>query len=163
MHRGFTDLPSANPTPFPFVPSDTEDWNEYTIVLDQPQYLTENFRVQFEFESRLGNNIFLDDINITAVGDGINGLGELGSPSAWSLAPNPSQQSSSTLRFHLSRPSRCQASVQDASGREVARHALSAASGSQEWNLPAPSVPGVYLLQLTSDLGLQRTWKWVVR
>ena len=163
MHRGFTDLPSANPTPFPFVPSGAEDWNEYTIVLDQPQYLTENFRVQFEFESRLGNNIFLDDINITAVGDGINGLGELGSPSVWSLAPNPSQQSSSTLRFHLSRPSRCQAIVQDASGREVARHALSAASGSQEWNLPAPGVPGVYLLQLTSDLGLQRTWKWVVR
>ena len=28
------------------------------------QFFTENFRLMFEFESRLGNNIFLDDINI---------------------------------------------------------------------------------------------------
>ena len=64
MHRGYTDLPSAPPHPFPFTPNGPDEWNSYTLVLPYAQFFTENFRMMFEFESRLGNNIFLDDINI---------------------------------------------------------------------------------------------------
>lgn len=64
MHRGFTDLPSAPPHVFPFTPNGPDEWNSYTLSIPYTQFLTENFRLKFEFESRLGNNIFLDDINI---------------------------------------------------------------------------------------------------
>ncbi len=64
MHRGFTDLPSALPHPFPFTPNGEDEWNSYTLVLPYEQFFTENFRMMFEFESLLGNNIFLDDVNI---------------------------------------------------------------------------------------------------
>lgn len=64
MHRGYTDLPSAPPHPFPFTPNGPDEWNSYTLVLPYEQFFTENFRMMFEFESRLGNNIYLDDVNI---------------------------------------------------------------------------------------------------
>jgi len=66
MHRGFTDLPSAPPHPFVFTPNGQDEWNSYVLDIPYAQFYTENFRIMFEFESRLGNNIFLDDINITA-------------------------------------------------------------------------------------------------
>jgi PKD repeat protein len=66
MHRGFTDLPSAPPHPFVFTPNGQDEWNSYVLEIPYSQFYTENFRIMFEFESRLGNNIFLDDINITA-------------------------------------------------------------------------------------------------
>lgn len=66
MHRGFTDLPSAPPHPFLFTPNGQDEWNSYVLDIPYSQFYTQNFRLMFEFESRLGNNIFLDDINITA-------------------------------------------------------------------------------------------------
>jgi plastocyanin len=64
MHRGYTDLPSAPPHPFSFTPNGPDEWNSYTLVLPYEQFFTGNFRMMFEFESLLGNNIFLDDVNI---------------------------------------------------------------------------------------------------
>ena len=103
MHRGFMDLPSADPTPFPFTPNGPEEWKQFTIVLDNEEYLTEFFRVQFEFESRLGNNIYLDDINITAFGNGTMDLADVSRPESWVLAPNPTT-STSTVAFNLAPP-----------------------------------------------------------
>ena len=68
MHRGFTTLPTGTPTPFPWTPSGPDDWASSSIVLDQEDYLTAFFRVQFEFEGRLGNNVYLDNINIHSLG-----------------------------------------------------------------------------------------------
>jgi PKD repeat protein len=91
MHRGFTDLPSAPPHPFVFTPNGQDEWNSYVLEIPYSQFYTENFRIMFEFESRLGNNIFLDDINITAytasdlleleVGEGVD----------FEVYPNPAQ------------------------------------------------------------------------
>lgn len=91
MHRGFTDLPSAPPHPFVFTPNGQDEWNSYVLEIPYAQFYTENFRIMFEFESRLGNNIFLDDINITAytasdlleleVGEGVD----------FEVYPNPAQ------------------------------------------------------------------------
>ena len=91
MHRGFTDLPSAPPHPFVFTPNGQDEWNSYVLEIPYAQFYTENFRLMFEFESRLGNNIFLDDINITAytasdlleleVGEGVD----------FEVYPNPAQ------------------------------------------------------------------------
>ena len=162
MHRGFMDLPSAAPTPFPFTPNGPEEWKQFTIVLDNEEYLTEFFRVQFEFESRLGNNIYLDDINITAFGNGTMDLADVSRPESWVMAPNPTT-TTSTVAFNLGAPTEVMATLQDVSGRVVRTERKWCASGAQEWSLAAPTTPGVYLLHLAAQDGPQRVWRWVVR
>ena len=162
IHRGFTDLPTANPTPFPWAPSGIEDWKEYTIVLDNEEYLTEFFRVQFEFESRLGNNIYLDDINVqgfgnTAVSEAMNGL-----TNSWNLAPNPAV-TSSVIAFQIRKAGMASLMLQDASGRVLSSTSREFARGSHDWEVVAPPIPGVYLLRLATEGGAQRTWRWVIQ
>ena len=162
MHRGFTDLPSADPTPFPFTPSGPSEWNQYTLVLDNDEYLTESFRVQFEFESRLGNNIFLDDINIqgfgnTNVAEAMNGLTK-----SWTLAPNPAAMSS-VISFQTREGGVAELTLQDASGRVLSSIPQTLSAGSHDWRVDAPETPGVYLLRLATAGGAQRTWRWVIQ
>jgi len=91
MHRGFTDLPSAPPHPFVFTPNGQDEWNSYVLEIPYSQFYTENFRIMFEFESRLGNNIFLDDINITAYTASDLLELELGEGVDFEVYPNPAQ------------------------------------------------------------------------
>ena len=130
--------------------------------MDNEEYLTEFFRVQFEFESRLGNNIYLDDINITAFGNGTMDLADVSRPESWVLAPNPTT-STSTVAFNLGAPTEVMATLQDVSGRVVRTERKWCASGAQEWTLAAPATPGVYLMHLAAQEGPQRVWRWVVR
>lgn len=48
-----------------FTPTDTSQWLLITSVAILPEFLNENFRFMFEFNSDLGNNIYIDNINIT--------------------------------------------------------------------------------------------------
>lgn len=47
-----------------FTPSSSAQWVEYSASLTST-FLTENFRMKFAFEPDGGNNLYLDDINIT--------------------------------------------------------------------------------------------------
>ena len=120
MHRGFTDLPSADPHPFPFTPVGPEEWNTYTLVLPYEQYLTENFRMLFEFESRLGNNLYLDDINIQAVG--VNDVANLEATGRLPMTvfPNPTS-GGAKCAFRTVVPHEVDVVVRDLTGRVVAR------------------------------------------
>ena len=160
MHRGFTDLPSADPTPFPFSPSGVEDWKSYTIVLDNEQYLTDLFRVQFEFESRLGNNIYLDDINV--VGYGATEVVEHNLTDGWSLFPNPSHDVSG-LTFGLTQAGEVECMVTDATGRLVSRATMAGVQGTNQMALSRPASPGTYLVSLRAEEGRSKTWRWVVQ
>ena len=161
MHRGFTDLPTADPHPFPWAPTDATEWKEYTIVLDNEQYLTEFFRVQFEFESRLGNNIYLDDINV----QGFNGTESVemleGWTRSWTLAPNPTAQASQ-LAFQTRQPGSASLTIQNALGRVLLTSERNLGEGAQTWELEAPTTSGIYLVRLETADAAQRTWRWVV-
>lgn len=162
MHRGFTDLPSAEPHPFPWEPADASEWKGYTIVLDNEQYMTEFFRVQFEFESRLGNNIYLDDINVQGF-DGTESVEALeGQTQSWMLAPNPSSQASA-LSFQTRIPGVSKLTLQDASGRLLRSTERVLGAGAQTWELAAPATPGLYVVRLETADAAQRTWRWVVQ
>ena len=118
MHRGFTTLPTGTPTPFPWTPSGPDDWASSSIVLDQEDYLTAFFRVQFEFEGRLGNNVYLDNINIHSVGT--TELSEVSQDLVqdWRLVPNPASERS-LLTFANPEDGDAQLTVRDASGRLI--------------------------------------------
>ena len=161
LHRGFTTLPSAAPNPFPWTPSGSEDWNSSSFALTQEEYLTETFRVQFEFEGRLGNNFYLDNINIYSLGtvDISDIARELSQ--TWSLAPNPSKGSTEVL-FETRQPGAATIAIQDVSGRQVVKENKQLGDGNHRWSIAAPEAQGVYLVRLATADGAHRTWRWVV-
>lgn len=162
MHRGFTDLPSADPHPFPFAPVGPEEWKTYTLVLPYEQFLTENFRMMFEFESRLGNNLYLDDINIEAVG--VNDVADWAATGRLPLSvyPNPTAEAA-TCAFRTVADHDVQVVVRDLMGREVARpFAGRLPAGSHELQLPAATwAAGTYLVSVVLD-GIPSTTRLVV-
>ncbi len=64
-----------------FTPSSSSQWVEFTASLTAT-FLTENFRMKFTFDADGGNNLYLDDINITGV---FNPVPQLESPANNSL------------------------------------------------------------------------------
>ena len=163
MHRGFTSLPSAPPHHYPFVPSGPEEWNEYVLTLDQTQYLTPNFRVQFEFESRLGNDIFLDDINITAYDTSLLAIQEWNLGADWTLFPNPSN-GQSTLSCTTYRSDFTKISVFDALGREVdVIHEGLLPQGNNKFTLNASGKSeGIYFVVILTE-GNSKSISWVIQ
>jgi len=88
LHRGFTDLPTAEPSNFQFFPDSQDDWSEHTIILDEEEYLGPSFKVRFTFQNFGGNNLYLDNINIGTALD--LSLNEVILEDQVSLFPNPS-------------------------------------------------------------------------
>ena len=153
MHRGFTDLPSAPPHPFVFTPSGPEEWNSYTLSIPYEQFFTENFRLKFEFESRLGNNIFLDDINIEVLSPADVIEREATSGIELSVYPNPATNSAS-LEFATNRPyDRMTLEIVDLTGRLIWTGFSGALPlGSQRFELPVSRfAQGTYMVVLTAD------------
>ena len=72
----------------------------------------------FEFESRLGNDIYLDDINITAYDSSMLAVQYWSMDTEWSLFPNPSDGASS-LSCTTLLPQDTRIVIYDAMGRIV--------------------------------------------
>ena len=163
MHRGFTDLPSADPHFYPFEPSGPGEWNEYTLVLDQTPYMTPHFRVMFEFESRLGNDIYLDDINITAYTEDMILVEEWTMGPDWNLHPNPSAQNSN-LSCTLVSDHEARITLVDASGRIVDTiYEGKLQAGPHNFQLyPADQSKGTYFVVIELD-GKPNALPWVIK
>jgi len=163
MHRGFTSLPSAPPHYYPFVPEGPEEWNEYILILDQPKYLTPHFRVQFEFESRLGNDIFLDDINITAYDSSMLSVNEWQIGADWNLFPNPSE-GEATLSCKSFQSDYTKISIYDALGREIdIVHEGILPIGINDFTLDASmKSEGIYFVVIFTE-GKSRSISWVIK
>jgi PKD repeat protein len=88
LHKGFTNLPTADPTNTFFVPASLEDWSEEEIELINTDWFSDRFRVKFEFTSYGGNNLYIDDINIFGVFP--TGVQEATPVFYYNVYPNPS-------------------------------------------------------------------------
>ncbi len=62
--RGGASMASLPITGAPLAGLSQVDWNEFSFNVEE-NYLTENFRIRFDVLTDGGNNIFVDDINIT--------------------------------------------------------------------------------------------------
>jgi PKD repeat protein len=89
LHKGLTNLPTADATNTFFVPASIDDWETEEIELINSSWFTDRFRVKFEFTSYGGNNLYLDDINITALT--ANGVTEAKPIFFYNVYPNPSE------------------------------------------------------------------------
>lgn len=83
-------LPSVEPTNSYFTPEDAGAWNYHVVDNIQPEERTAQVRFRFAFYSNGGNNIYIDDINVTS--ENVLTTGE-SIPFGGSAAvyPNPSQ------------------------------------------------------------------------
>lgn len=150
QHRGFSDLPTANPTNGNFVPTASQ-WETNTIFFDDPEILTDNLRFKFYFQGKGGNNFFLDDINIYVNTVDVNDFESLSNSVL--LYPNPSQ-GNTTLKFENQSPvDEAVIYLTDATGRrilEVYNNALP--SGSYQWNIDARGLStGLYFVVMELD------------
>jgi PKD repeat protein len=163
MHRGLFDLPSAEAHYYPFIPESNSEWNSHTLTLDQSIYLTPHFRVMFEFESRLGNDIYLDDINITAYTQEMIAVQEWNFGPSWALHPNPSEGVS---QLNCTTVSEHQAKITlvDASGRLVeAIYSGQLPAGPHNFEIsPADKRRGTYFVVIELD-GKPKALPWIIK
>ncbi|MCK9613686.1 MAG: PKD domain-containing protein [Bacteroidales bacterium] len=110
------DLASTLPTQNSFAPNSETQWKE--IVRPLPyMYLTNNHvMLRFVFYSNSGNNLYVDDINITS---NILGIGDMDLPRI-SLSVNPNPVSDiSELSFSLSASANTKIIVYNILGKEI--------------------------------------------
>ena len=88
LHKGLTNLPTANATNTFFVPTSIEDWDQEEIELINSDWFSDRFRVKFEFTGYGGNNLYIDDINIYGVFP--TGVQEATPIFYYNVYPNPS-------------------------------------------------------------------------
>jgi PKD repeat protein len=88
LYKGLTNLPTANATNSQFTPSSESQWDGETLVLTNSDWMTDRFRVKFDFTSFGGNNLYLDDINIFA--SFATGVKEVTPVFLYHVYPNPS-------------------------------------------------------------------------
>jgi PKD repeat protein len=97
IRKGTTNLPTRTGTNLAFTPSGIDQWSGETLTLTNSSYMTENFQLKYEFISYGGNNIYLDDINITVVDTLGNFIEVTDSPLEISLFPNPANDATTLV------------------------------------------------------------------
>ncbi len=97
IRKGTTNLPTGNATNLAFTPSSTAQWSGETLTLTNSSYMTDRFQLKYEFISYGGNNLYLDDINITAVDTLGNFIEITESPLEINLFPNPANDATTLV------------------------------------------------------------------
>ncbi|MDQ3051865.1 MAG: M43 family zinc metalloprotease [Bacteroidota bacterium] len=99
-----------------FIPSASQ-WRLETVAINGAAYTNEpNVRFKFQYTQNTGNNIYIDDINVT--GTSTVGIQDVEFLATVSVYPNPAS-GSSVISFNLSEPSQMQIEVTDITGRVV--------------------------------------------
>jgi len=161
LHKGFTDLPSANPINSSFTPSSQDQWNEKTLILDDQDWMTDRFRFKFEFVAKGGNNIYLDDINLYGIDSTGVFVGEIAPSLALQVFPNPSD-GQTTIQLFTQKSANTSIKLYNGLGqvcREVYNGNL--APGKFQFNV-SQLTAGVYTIVLDQE-GSTLTQKVVVR
>jgi hypothetical protein len=114
--RGIQDLVSAEMTNGYFIPQSEDEWRLCELNIPIQNFLQSDLLIKFQFESKGGNNLYIDDININAP---ITGITETDlAEGAVTLFPNPTAGSSS-LYIELVEGTNISVQVTDMLGRNM--------------------------------------------
>ncbi len=138
-------LRTAPNTSSNFIPSSTE-WNTQVVNLPNASNRP-SVRVKFEFTNVNGNNLYLDDINVS----GVTGSNELVAQQfGFEAYPNPAQ-GKMNVKMDLEKSAPVQLEVLDMQGRLLQRVDLGNKAGQMVYELDGAAYHGVYLLRMTVD------------
>jgi len=141
-------LTTCNPTASNYIPSSTADWRQETVILPG-LFTADNVRFKFVFKSNGGNNLYVDDINITATNVGIQE--DLLSDLNFSIRPNPVDESA-LISFNLDKSNFVKITIYNVVGQEVLNllnSNLSAGSHSYSVQRTELGSAGVYFVKTT--------------
>jgi PKD repeat protein len=146
-----TALSTSSNTGSPFTPTNTNQWREETVSIPSSIANKPNVRLKFAFTSGGGNNLYLDDINIS------NPTGNIDLAVADNLGltvfPNPSA-GDITFYFNLLAKAKTDIRLYDVVGKEILPvFTGNLQSGYNQFTVNRAQVPsaGVYLLQVMVD------------
>lgn len=127
-----------------FVPASTTQWDNQVVniasLAGEP-----NVRFKFEYTRNFGNNIYIDDINITAT----VGLDELNAELAdVKIFPNPVAGGPVNISYNTLSASIVKMELSDVSGRLVNSLEQTVSEGNHKFVLKNLPEPGVYLVKL---------------
>ena len=145
FNKSGSSLATAGVVTFNFTPSTPAQWRAETVNVNPVQNRS-NVRFKFQNVSDRGNNIYIDDINITGNIVGIDQTDEL--QLGFTLYPNPSD-GNTDLSFSLIKSGNVTIDVKNILGQSIAsvlNKALPA--GTYDQKLPFLS-PGIYLIDVT--------------
>jgi hypothetical protein len=132
-----------------FTPTSTSQWSLITVPIQSPFWGKPDVRFKFEFTSDADNNLYVDDINLTATPTGIEDIS--GSVLNFEIFPNPSDDIFN-ISFDLLKSEKTEVKITDMLGREirtVVRDFLTA--GVHEYALHTQEFSqGIYLVTLRS-------------
>ncbi len=160
LRRGSTNLPTADPTNSSFVPSSSSQWGEEVLLVNDPAFMTSSFRVKFELQSKGGNNLYLDDINIWTGDETLVGVSEQDVFNGLVVYPNPAQDEL-FIDFNLRDAGHVRIELIDLGGRLCLAEERQAQPGEMRFRIPGQTA-GMYLLRLSSPAG-QTTRRVVFR
>ena len=133
-----------------YIPAD-DDWKTITVTNINSSYYVDNFRYRFQFEGETGNNIYLDNINITAPGY-VSLDPAVGVNRSVSVFPNPTSNSTkvSLSGYENSKVSIALYNVLGEKVVETYSGNIENASFNVNIDLEALST-GLYFIKVTSD------------
>lgn len=152
-------LSTASPTGASFVPTSGQ-WRTESISLAAYQGVR-NAVLKFKQIRGTGNNLYIDNLNIT---DGAVGIAQPDAqqPAALRLYPNPAKEQA-ILQYYAAQPGNALIVVTDLSGRTLQTFDLSLQAGSNNTVLPLQNLAnGMYLVTLTNQNGVVATQKITV-
>lgn len=142
-----------------YTPSSNSDWE--LIEVSMSQFASdEHVLVKFRGTSAEGNNIYIDDIQIS----GPLGVEDENAGFGMALSPNPMNESS-ILTLNVDHTDSYDIRLVDVTGRVVSTvHTGTLTVGQHRFVIDAASIPssGIYLLQVNNTIG-KRTQKLVVQ
>ena len=131
-----------------FTPTAAQ-WRQDSVIFPTMRYKS-NVRFRFQNRSDGGNNIYVDDINITILPVGIEETGNL---QGFAVYPNPTA-GSATVRFSTQAREDLSVQLLDVTGREVEKLADGVlAPGPHEFRTTASLPVGIYFVRVSGTGG----------
>jgi len=135
-----------------FTPSNLSLWREETVNINSVSFNNKpSVRFKFQYTQNTGNNIYIDDINIT--GTSTVGIQDVGFLATLNIAPNPSS-SSMSIRFELENSADVSIQLFDMTGRLVETVSKgNMLAGAHQFSIGDNVHAGAYFLRFNVDGG----------
>ncbi len=142
-------LATAPATSSNFIPTASQ-WKEITVSNIPTTNFTSNFRFKFAFESAGGNNVYIDDINLSI----LSSINENSSIKELSIYPNPSN-GLVNIEYTAEKELKTTFSIYDLTGRLVLQQQSQSSVGNNKFTINDNSSfrTGMYLLTLENEEG----------
>jgi len=146
--RAGIDLTTGGIVGGSYVPNDPSEWGYAVVDNISSNYHSSDFRIRFEFLSDGGNNVYIDDINLSGTPLGLDVLSP--SENELQVIPNPATETA-FVQFTPSGSTAIDLSIIDPTGRLV-KHVFQGkpAIGVQRISMPISELSaGIYMIRLT--------------